>query len=412
MLNLQHHERQQLLKTMQEWITVDLSQEHSTQLFGGMSGTTVMRITPQLRMAANGSQPPVHGEPDNYRLPAFGSAIVKYGKLVPLAHEYGVYHQLPAPQRHAFAQIITAPREVEARNGERYGYLLLEDLADHASLHERLLSSNAGLNGTQGKQLADFLQQLYQIPHQGEQPKNQIYKLYIAPMYHSLHRLKMYGDYLLNFAAEYEALSTQLAMLSAHSNRFGPVPTTVMHGDLNLNNVMIAAADRNVANRNATRFRLIDLEKFTWGGDMAYDIGELVVDLEYLWSTQQPTPAILDLAALLEQRFTAQAEARGDRTFAARFVLAKARSLLKLIELWVRHLVPQLQQGNAKNTASAQLRKEANGTSTKIQANLAAVIQLLRQLGRPPAKGYTLSHKAKQGLDRSRVTHCRVVACG
>lgn len=413
MLKLQHHERQQLLKIMQEWLTVDLSQEHSTQLFGGMSGTTVMRITPQLRMAANGNRHAIQGETDDYRLPAFGSAIVKYGKWAPLAHEYGVYRQLPAPHRHAFAQIITAPLEVTAHNGERYGYLLVEDLADYASLQEQLVKSKAGLSSIQGNQLVDFLQQIYQLPHHGEQAKNQIYKLYIAPMYHSLHRLKMYGDYLLNFATEYEALSTQLAMLSAHSNRFGPVPTTVMHGDLNLSNVMMAAADRKLVSRSATRFRLIDLEKFTWGGDIAYDIGELVVDLEQLWSNQHLTPTILDLATLLEQRFTAQAETRGDRTFAARLVLAKARSLLKLIELWVRRLVPQLQhQANPKSTEPAQQHKELNSTSTKVQANLGAVTHLLRQAGRSQAKVAPRSPRTKQWLASSRATHCSVVAYG
>lgn len=407
MLNLQHHERQQLLKTMQEWLTIDLSQEHSTQLFGGMSGTTVMRITPQLRMAANGSRHVVHGETDNYRLPTFGSAIVKYGTLAPLAHEYSVYRHLPVTHRHFFAQIITAPMEVEARTSERHGYLLLEDLADHTSLQERLLSSSAGLSGTQSNQLVDFLQQIYQIPHQGEQTKNQIYKLYIAPMYHSLHRLKLYGDYLLNFAVEYETLSTQLAMLSAHSKRFEPVPTTVMHGDLNLNNVMIAAASQ----KGATRFRLIDLEKFTWAGDMAYDIGELVVDLEDLWNAHRLAPAILDLAAMLEKRFTAYAEAQGDRTFAARLVLAKARSRLKLIELWVRHLVPQLQnQDNLKNAAPAQQRKELSCTSTKVQANLGAVIHLLRHTGRSQTKRAPLSHRAKQWSDSSHATYCCGVA--
>lgn len=160
--------------------------------------------------------------------------------------------------------------------------------------------------------------------------------LYLAPISRSLARLRFVYQQAALPAVPTGAIEQQIAKLTNLHAVLEPIPPSFMHGDLNLGNIMVQGEP---GDRRPLRFRLIDLDKFTRAGDLAIDIGELVVELEHSPFASTPWPGRCKLSRPLEIHFTQVALANADVRFPLRLALAKARSLLKLTELYARQIM-------------------------------------------------------------------------
>jgi tetratricopeptide (TPR) repeat protein len=95
---------------------------------------------------------------------------------------------------------------------------------------------------------------------------------------------------------------------------------TLMHGDLNLRNIMIGLEEDDSVN-----LKLIDIDKLTLDGDYAYDVGELIVDLDIQVGKVY--------SRYVEQKFEDFAKEESDESFTSRLTIGKINSLLKLAKI-------------------------------------------------------------------------------
>lgn len=94
---------------------------------------------------------------------------------------------------------------------------------------------------------------------------------------------------------------------------------TMMHGDLNCRNVMIAAEPH-------LRVRLIDYETLTWAGDVCFDFGEFVEDVALIGGLGAPN---LSIEQLVWDRLQLRAEHLGEE-LRMRYLLGRMRSAVFL----------------------------------------------------------------------------------
>jgi Phosphotransferase enzyme family len=332
MLLLSEHERDLLLQIVRSWLTIDWNHVHSTQLLGGMSGATIARLMvqwPQTALAGNGASA--------HFPPGFGSTILKLGRQVMLDQERRAYMQIPTGYQHYFAGSLMEPHPIAVINEEAYGLLLIEDLVGYGTLQEALRTAEPFFIVGLTEQLLVFIGRVYKIPTNHADHHPLLNSLYINPIRHSLHKLAQSQHALLDFAEVAAAIQEQLHFIITRGERFLHFPRTVMHGDLNLHNIMLREARPEMGDID---FRLIDLDKFKLVGDCAYDLGELLVDIERLHADHTLPDAVLQMGWTVEEAFQQMAKQNQDWSFHARLSLAKARSLLKLIELSVQRVLP------------------------------------------------------------------------
>jgi hypothetical protein len=214
---------------------------------------------------------------------------------------------------------------------DHYQCLLLEDLVGYRPLHEIVDKLPSG-DGQWVEQLVTFLEQVYTMPVlPSASPR--LADLYVAPMLRSLARLRFFCQGAGLGGEPGVKIDRLLTPLVSRCDGLEPIPPSVMHGDLNLGNIMVQGAP------GAGRpfgFRLIDLDKFSRAGDLAIDIGELVVELKHRPFSSSPRLGRCQWSRAVEIHFSLIALAKGDVCFPIRIALAKARSLLKLTELYVR----------------------------------------------------------------------------
>lgn len=331
MLLLSANERELLLQIVRSWLTIDWNHVNSTQLLGGMSGATIARLMvqwPQTVPAGNGA--------GAHMPPGLGSTILKLGKQAVLDQERRAYTQIPTGYQHYFAGSLMEPHPIAVINEEAYGLLLIEDLVGFGTLQKTLLEADPLFIQGLTEQLPFFLGRVYKIPTDQADRQPLLNSLYINPIRHSLHKLEQNRHLLLDFAEIAVAIQDQLNFIITRSERFLHFPRTVMHGDLNLHNIMLHEARPEMGDID---FRLIDLDKFRLVGDCAYDLGELLVDIEMLYADYVLPEVVLQVGWSLEKAFQQAATQHQDWSFPVRLSLAKARSLLKLNELAVQRVL-------------------------------------------------------------------------
>jgi 5-methylthioribose kinase len=143
---------------------------------------------------------------------------------------------------------------------------------------------------------------------------------------------------------------------------------TVMHGDLNIRNIMTRGKQSITTE---PRFRLIDINRFSRIGDVAYDIGELLVDLDQVSKHKDFAEIGRETNELIEAAFQKFMNERADATYEIRLLLSKARSLLKLTQLRASFGLSILGKNPISDQQAEKIYKE------EILPNLAQVYSLI-----------------------------------
>lgn len=339
-LQLLEHEQNHLLALIRSRLTIDWDPEKSHPLLGGLSEATVTRLTMKWQTVAQAVSPSTRLTIASAE-PTLGSTVIKVGKWAELAQTKAAFTQISSDYQRYFVQIFSGPHWFDPDSSDRHkqAYLLMEDLAGYVTLYEALCRANLYTVQAITEQLVMFLKQIYHSSTSGQQPRNLIEELYLCPIERMLAKLYRFRAYLLGFdeiATNIHGLLTCLRKRCLIDESFSP---TIMHGDLHLRNIMLREIRPETGDID---FRLIDLNKFRPAGDLAYDLGELIVDIETRYATDCLPYSVLSLQETLVTAIDLDAQQRGDRSFAMRLALAKARSLLKLIELDVKQILGRL----------------------------------------------------------------------
>jgi aminoglycoside phosphotransferase (APT) family kinase protein len=320
-------ERKRLQRVIKEWLTIDWEDNGQERLGGGYSGAAVVRIKPKLRIPADTAS--------GFRetaLPNLDSAIIKFGRKVDLDRERLNFESVPPEFRNVFASIPSRAYK-EIVDDEVYEYLVIEDLMGFKTLQEVLPGCTVEFREHLTSRLVDFLRMLYTMPIIPLETTGMIRHLYVTPMFRSLetiHQLKQKISSLDH--DDFKALEA-LQILIGASQELDKFPPTVMHGDLNIRNVLVHGRQASDAE---LRFRLIDMDKFSRCGDFAYDIGEIVVDNEHVCRSNRFPKDVLGMSESIANTFAYYAQTRADSGYLIRFDLAKARSLLKVADIRAR----------------------------------------------------------------------------
>lgn len=335
-LQLLEHEQHKILERIRSWLTLDLRPQHSHPISGGESGATLSRLSVkwQEQMAPSADNLPNMAT-------TVGSAVIKVDTMSTLHRTQQAYQSIHPDYQHYVARVISGPHSLEE---EEQGYLLLEDLAAYKTLHTILCDGDHRFLCALYDQFVAFLQRFYTMPTVkeplGESGIQLVDRLYFAPIQRSLAKLQRYRSYLIGFHDHVQAIQTHCAALRAHLATEAAPPRTVMHGDLHLRNVMLTEIRSELGDID---FRLIDLDRFDrHSGDSAYDLGELLTDIDIRTADGELPIDALGLHQRLRDAFCQAASHSADSSFQQRLALAQARSLLKLTELQVENLVTKL----------------------------------------------------------------------
>lgn len=317
-------ERRRLQRVVREWLTIEWSDDDQERLGGGYSGATVVRVKPKLWIPADTA-----GNYYTTSLPNLESAIIKYGRKAELDRERFNFQSVPPEFRSMFASIPSKAYK-EIVDDEVYEYLVIEDLMGFKTLQETLPLCTEEFRDYLSARLVEFLRLLYTMPINPLETTGMIRHLYITPMFRSLETIHKLKQRVSSLGVEDFAALEALQALIGVSQVLDDFPPTVMHGDLNIRNVLLHG--RQVT-ESELRFRLIDMDKFSRCGDFAYDIGEIVIDNENVCQANGFATAMLAMGEHLSKSFEYYAQTRSDFGYPVRFDLAKARSLLKIAEI-------------------------------------------------------------------------------
>lgn len=362
-LQLLEPEHSQLLELIRSCLTIDWQPEQSYPLTGGMSGATVMRLSVKWQTAAE-----TLFQPYSIASTHVGSTVVKVGDWAVLARAEAAYAKIPLNYQHYFARIISGPHRLQ-RASE--AYLLEEDLTNYITLCDALAVLDATFQKALREQFLTFLHRFYGMPSAEKREEqagaNHIEWLYLSPMEQTLQRLEAVERHLLTPTNTLATLQTQLAQLRKCYGRLTTIPLTVMHGDLHLRNIMLNEIRPELGDID---FRLIDLDHFRHVGDKAYDLGELLVDLEMCAMFEMLPMESLRLSRSLEAEFCRDAHEKREHTFQSRLALGKARSCLKLLEVEVMQILRRILPVDNLPRVDADPEKIP---TVLVQANLAQV---------------------------------------
>lgn len=375
-LQLLAHEEERLLALLRAQLVIDWDRTRSHALPGGLSGAAITRLAFKWQNAPSTNQIFGHVPPSHPGLsPAtagVNSTVVKAGELATLAKEAAAYAQLPEQYQHYFGRIVSGPHYT---NQAANAYLLLEDLAGYKTLQEALSTGNQYDLAAIVEQFNAFLQRVYAMPTSAAEPVDVIDPIYLAPICRSLHKLERYRPYLLGFDRTRSSIERQLVSLHQHNPLLNDFPRTVMHGDLHLRNIMVREVRPETGDLD---FRLIDLEKFQPVGDVAYDIGELSMALANFCDNHCLSDSVQWISHIIEAAMAQAVRQRGDRFFLVRLELAKARSLLKLMELDLKRIIPDAlpahpQEQSSRSTFFIQL------DLAQVQAHLGRALACIQE---------------------------------
>ncbi|MBC8172128.1 MAG: aminoglycoside phosphotransferase family protein, partial [Anaerolineae bacterium] len=193
-----------------------------------------------------------------------------------------------------------------------------------------------------GDQLGMFLCRM----HEGGMVKTELApKSLIRETY--LGKMLEYIDRIFNFVQRKETFSgneiteevqallfENIGKIIQYQQKLTSFPAAYMHGDLHLRNIMVRGLEGNKEQGNlGLTFKLIDLEFLRADGDAAFDLGQLIVDIDLVAheeDRQVHFDAMMTLCSHINRCYSTLTPVRKDDTFDTRIELAKARALLRI----------------------------------------------------------------------------------
>lgn len=349
-------EKRRLQRVIKEWVEFEWAPDEVETLGGGLSGARVVRVRPKLHIPAEAV-----GGYHVASVPHVESLIIKFARKTDLDRERQNYASIP-PEFRRVAASIPSRTHHEIVGDEVIEYLVIEDLAGYRTIQEILPKSTHDFRLFLAKRFADFLKFFYSMPVGHTPVAGMARRLYLTPIYRSIDTVQTLRQRLGKLDELDRGALDHLRLLLDAAKDLDEFPHTVMHGDLNARNLLVHGRSDPGAELH---FKLIDLDRFSRTGDMAYDLGEFVADIEQVF-LKHHEEASRDLRTMMTLMFEDFATARGDAGFGRRFHIAKARSLLKLAELKARDGL-EFAGGNPISNRHAQAA-EAESSSIAIRA--------------------------------------------
>lgn len=329
-------EKESVERALRQWIGIELGEPSDLKL--GLSEASVIRL-----------KPTVFNPTDEKRLDLLReSLVVKYGPLDEIRMERRNYEKL---SQHMRTHFVNIPERESYVNEQQQGFIIMQDLRDYFTLFEiypdLLKPENPPLTGM----LSNFLRNIHRGNHIALQrsQSDDVFNIYLLPMLQHIDHLLRYnkrmwaGDLVpeqevTKFQDIEHQLSDMLAKIMQYQRRMKSFPLTLMHGDLHTRNIMIRVIEETNRpwSESDLEFKLIDLESLRLDGDAAHDLGQLVVDLNLLQTSDKRSvnrsiyDKLRDLQTDLEEDYFDFARTLEDDTFALRFELAKARALIRI----------------------------------------------------------------------------------
>ncbi|MEM7127126.1 MAG: hypothetical protein AAF702_12415 [Chloroflexota bacterium] len=348
------------------------------ELSGGYSKSTLVRIKPKMCVPSSFS-----GKLYEFPIPHHESIVIKYGPKLQIDKERNNYALIPPEYRGFFAD-ISPFSQTGIMGDELYEFFIVRHLDGFDTFEESLFQATPSFQGHLMFRLTEFLRSFYTIPPLPSNSIGKIKSLYINPMFHDLETIH---DFKLTYcgldAADYQVFEDLKRLIKALPF-LAQFPLSVMHGDLNIRNILTC---RESITLHGMEFRLIDLDRFSRAGDMAVDIGELLADIQ-LSNMLQGMPQLDPMIERsLESDFKEFAESKGDLYFEERLEIAKAKAFIKVVKLICkgRFTPPGLTP-----TYSAPFENDRTIDENEF---------ILQQMQKPLAQAYCLLRSAIQRLN-------------
>jgi len=295
---------------------------------GGYSDSKIFRVKSEVNILVNMY---------NYKLP---SLIFKISNTSTFRKEIINYCKIPGSLKQYFSK-LTNPIFYSNLEDEKINIILImEDLINYWTLNEiyEKIDFNKKLEYTNEEPINDLcklLKHFYNSTLLKSKNTNLIFDLYLQDMFKSMSSLLKSKKFNLMFENFSKYFLQNLRHIMNIKDEFKPSISTIMHGDLNLRNIMI------FNDSDDSRIKFIDIDNLRIKGDYAYDIGELIVDIfsknisksksfvDSKGTISKKCPWI----TIIENIFYDYSSEIKDDTFEKRLNLSKIRSLLKLSKI-------------------------------------------------------------------------------
>ncbi len=318
---------------LRKWIGIELPNE-PIPLKLGLSDASVVRIKPTVYNPIDPRKNSLLQD----------SLIVKYGPSDEIEQERRNYDALPSRLRTSFVSIPN----IIYTNEFGQSFVIMQDLHDYQTLYEiyeQLLNTDMELS----RLLSSFLMEVHKGANVRPQYANGIHvrDLYIRPIleqadyiFAQVTRLYSRGWIMKQTYQEYENIHKRVSRLIADiiysQEQLEGFRLAYMHGDLHTRNIMIRSSLSGNHQDSQPDFKLIDLQSLKEEGDVAHDVGQLVIDLRLLQIesekkySRKVVDKLDDLQTELERSYVDFAISRDDVQFPIRLELAKARALIRV----------------------------------------------------------------------------------
>lgn len=286
--------------TIREWIKPQLI--NIEQIAGGYSGSEIVRIYSKLIIPINAQEVP---------LP---NIICKVSQTDNFESELNNYKLIPPALKHFFSK---SSDTIEYKSEK--AFLVMEDLTDYNTLLE--ISEKDGLIK---KTLDDIYNELFHnlrfiYTYKPSTQNNKILNsLYFDDIIRSIGSISKHDfEEKDKYVNELNIIQNSIYQVISEIKE---IPSTIMHGDLNLRNIMMKSSV------DEFRIRFIDLDNFSNSGDYIYDLGELIVDT---FTSIEDNKVISDLNEFVSNIATLL----NDNEYEKRLQLSVFRSFLKLSKI-------------------------------------------------------------------------------
>lgn len=322
-------EMRNLKQVLRNWLKVDIIGAVE-QLKLGFSDANVVRVQPYIAdplADADGPKPSL--------IPT--SLVIKSGSEEMIKSERQHYELLPAAIQDCFVRI---PETVYTDPESGSSYVVMQDLRHYRTLYE-VYEDVASRVDEVGKQLGTFLCRM----HEGGSstrtelaPRSLVRETYLGKMLEYIDRIFTFvqrKETFIDNPTTEEAqtlLFENIGKIIQCQQKLATFPAAYMHGDLHLRNIMVRGLDSAKEGGNlGLTFKLIDLEFLRRDGDAAFDLGQLLVDIDLVAHEAEKQPYFDQLMELCKHIETCYGRlSQGDETFKIRIELAKARALLRI----------------------------------------------------------------------------------
>lgn len=317
--------QQNIKQALRKWFGVALVGEPE-RLRLGMSGTDIVRVKPRLY------NPML--EDEGVEIMGARTLVIKSGPLDEINQERANYGKLSENVRDCFA-LVPEPIHIDDQG---QAILILQDLHSYQSLEESLPGVQANRDDI-NRELGPFLLKMHTSQKHPSPltPEGLLWELYLLPIQTHIQQIFAYimdaallGQRKLDESqTSKHKLLDLIGELILYQFLLEDFPIALMHGDLHSRNIMLYKFKDQRSSVQKLDFKLIDLEKLRVDGDVAFDAGELLADLNLL-ARRKKHPSIMELSAIIYDTYMTFAREKNDTTFSIRLELAQARALLRV----------------------------------------------------------------------------------